>query len=69
MRSNPDGWSGQPVQQRLLLEAPLHVLNAHMVAVIDRSLVEVGAYGAVKVVVKEGKVRYVEVVRSVEVHG
>jgi hypothetical protein len=61
MTSNPDGLSSQPVQHRLLLEAPLRVLNAHMVAVIDRSLAEVGAYGAVRVVVKDGRVRYVEV--------
>jgi hypothetical protein len=69
MTTSPDSGSGQPVQHRLLLEAPLRVLNAHLVAVIDRSLAEVGAYGAVRVVVKEGKVRYVEVVRSVEVRG
>lgn len=69
MTTSPDSMSSQPVQHRLLLEDPLRVLNAHLVTMIDRSLAEVGAYGAVRVVVKEGKVRYVEVVRSVEVRG
>ncbi|QLQ08517.1 MAG: hypothetical protein HZY76_22745 [Anaerolineae bacterium] len=64
-----DGASGRPVKQRLLLETPLRILNAELVAMIDRSLVEVGGFGAVKVVVKDGRVRYVEVVRSVEVRG
>ncbi len=69
MTTNPDHVSGQPVLVRLVLNAPLRVLNAQLVGLIDRSLVEVGGYGAVHVVVKEGRVKYVEVVRSVEVQG
>lgn len=68
MTTIPDGVSGQPVQHRVVLDAPLRVLNAQLVTMIDRSLAEVGGYGAVRVVVKDGRVRYVEVVRSVEVN-
>lgn len=69
MTMNPDHVSGQPVQVRWVLDAPLRVLNAQLVELIDRSLADVGGYGAVHVVVKEGRVRYVEVVKSVQVQG
>ena len=51
----------------LHLGEPLRVLDAGLIAVIDRYLAQIAGYGEVRLKVVQGRVRFVEVVVSVDV--
>lgn len=51
----------------ITLERRLRVLTPHLITMIDQALAGIGEYGTVSLVVKDGKVRFIEVTRSVEV--
>lgn len=51
----------------LQLAQPLLVLDAALVAVIDRYLAEITGYGEVRLKIERGRVRFVEVAVSLDV--
>ncbi len=51
----------------LTLERRLRVLTPQLIAMIDQALAGIGEFGTVSLVVKDGKVRFIEVTRSIEV--
>ncbi len=61
---------GEPEGERgltLQLAQPLQVLDAALVVLLDRYLAGIGGYGEVRLKVVQGRVRFVEVVVSVDV--
>lgn len=50
----------------LALERRLRILTPRLIEQIDQALVNVGEYGAVSLVVKDGRVKYLQVMRSAE---
>jgi len=51
----------------LALERPLKVLTPRLIALIDQGLQDVGEYGSLHLLVREGRLRFMEVTVSVEV--
>lgn len=52
----------------ITLERRLRVLTPHLIELVDQALAGVGEFGTVSLVVKDGKARFLEVTKSVEVH-
>jgi len=63
----PPSSDGSHDPRLITLERRLRVLTPRLIELMDQALVEVGEYGVVSLVVKDGKVRFVEVMRSQEV--
>lgn len=63
----PPSSDGSHDPRQITLERRLRVLTPRLIELMDQALVEVGEYGVVSLVVKDGKVRFVEVMRSQEV--
>ena len=63
----PPSSDGSHDPRQITLGRRLRVLTPRLIELMDQALVEVGEYGVVSLVVKDGKVRFVEVMRSQEV--
>jgi hypothetical protein len=50
-------------------EAALQFVNVQLAQRIDRALCEVGDFGAVKLIIVRGRVRFIEIIQSQNVDG
>lgn len=59
--------NNDPNAHTLTLERPLKVLTPRLIALIDQGLQDVGEFGSLHLLVRDGKLRFMEVTVSVEV--
>lgn len=63
----PPSSDGSHDPRQITLGRRLRVLTPRLIELMDQALVEVGEYGVVSLVVREGRVKYIEETRSVEI--
>ena len=58
-----------PPSHQMTLEEPLVFLSPQLVIQIDKALREVGKFGEVRLIITKGRIRFIQVMSSRNVHG